>query len=601
MEKHSSPDFFYSTALSEAAHSLQRIKSHIYRISTIRLLLFVAGVAAFIYFWGEGWIWLTGIVGVTFVPFLLLVKSHNSLFYKREYEETKIAVNEQELNALNGDCSAFDGGAEFINSQHLFSYDLDLFGEKSLFQRINRTTTLFGKEKLADWLQVPLRKKAEILHRQEELRELSQDPSFLQEFRIAGLIAGSDPSDLTNLREWIQQPVLFHSRSFLRKGPYLAGMINLLAWGLAIAGVIPYSVPGLVFVVFVIISFGFTPRITKAQAAFEKRWKILSTYARMLALIETREMKSTGLRALKNELRSERATASETLHRLSHLLNALDQRNNVLMAALLNGLFFWELWQMMRVERWKLQHAPCLLPWLEGVGEMEALTSMATFAYNHDDCIFPSVADHPFVFEATSMGHPLMDRARCVKNDLSITRRPYFLIVTGANMAGKSTYLRTVGINYVLACTGMPVCAEEMHFYPALLITGLRTNDSLSENESYFFAELKRLSLILEYLKEGREVFVILDEILRGTNSTDKQKGSMALVRQFVQLGANGLLATHDLQLASLRDAFPGAVGNFCFEAEIRDGELTFTYRMHEGVAQNMNACFLMKKMGFDI
>lgn len=601
MEKTNNPSAFYQSALSEAVTSLQRVKSQIYRISTVRLLLFVAGVVAFIYFWSQGWVWLTGIVCITFVPFLLLVKYHNSLFHKREYFETKIAVNQQELKALKGDYSAFDDGAEFTNSHHLFSYDLDVFGKKSLFQCINRTCTTFGKGKLADWLRTPLLKKEEIVSRQEEVRELSQDSSFLQEFRIAGMISGSDPSGVEELRGWIRQSVSFSSNPYLRRLPVTAGCINLVLWVLALAGIIPYSVPGLIFVAFVVVSFGFSQRITKAQVSFEKRWKILNTYARMLALIEAREMKSAGLQHRKEELKQGRATASESLQHLSKLLNALDQRNNVLMAALLNGLFFWELRQIMRIEKWKLQNAPCLLPWLEVVGEMEALSSMAVFAFNNSDYTYPSVADQPFVLEAVSMGHPLMERGRCVKNDISITRRPYFIIVTGANMAGKSTYLRTVGVNYLMACAGMPVCADEMLFYPTLLITGLRTNDSLSENESYFFAELKRLSMILERLKEGQEVFVILDEILRGTNSTDKQKGSMALVRQFVQLGANGILATHDLQLATLRDAFPGVIDNYCFEAEIRDGELTFSYKMHEGIAQNMNACFLMQKMGFDI
>ena len=194
-----------------------------------------------------------------------------------------------------------------------------------------------------------------------------------------------------------------------------------------------------------------------------------------------------------------------------------------------------------------------------------------------------------------------MHRDRCVRNDIDMEKRPFFIIITGANMAGKSTYLRTIGVNYLLACTGMPVCAEEMEVYPARLITSLRTSDSLTDNESYFFAELKRLKLIIDKLQVGEELFIILDEILKGTNSMDKQKGSFALIKQFMALEADGIIATHDLLLGTLIDLFPENIRNFRFEADITDNELTFSYRLRPGVAQNMNACFLMKKMGIAV
>ena len=206
-----------------------------------------------------------------------------------------------------------------------------------------------------------------------------------------------------------------------------------------------------------------------------------------------------------------------------------------------------------------------------------------------------------FMLRAKALGHPLMHRDRCVRNDIDMEKRPFFIIITGANMAGKSTYLRTIGINYLLACTGMPVCAEEMEAYPARLITSLRTSDSLTDNESYFFAELKRLKLIIDKLHSGEELFIILDEILKGTNSMDKQKGSFALIKQFMALQANGIIATHDLLLGTLIDLFPGNICNYRFEADITDNELTFSYRLRPGVAQNMNACFLMKKMGIAV
>jgi DNA mismatch repair ATPase MutS len=238
--------------------------------------------------------------------------------------------------------------------------------------------------------------------------------------------------------------------------------------------------------------------------------------------------------------------------------------------------------------------------WFEALTQFDALVSMSAFAYNHPDYIYPEIADS-FVFKGEKLGHPLLHRDVCVRNDVSMPGKPYFLVVTGANMAGKSTYLRTIGINYILACTGMPVCAESLIFYPCKLVTNLRTADSLTDNESYFFAELKRLKIIINRLQTGEELLVILDEILKGTNSEDKQKGSLALIRQLIRLTGTGVIATHDLTLGKLAQEFPLHVKNYCFEADIENERLTFSYLIREGVAQNMNACFLMKKMGITV
>lgn len=235
--------------------------------------------------------------------------------------------------------------------------------------------------------------------------------------------------------------------------------------------------------------------------------------------------------------------------------------------------------------------------WFESLAQFDSLVSMANFAYNNPEYTYPEACDN-FVLEGKSLGHPMLNRSICVRNDIDISHNPYFLVITGANMAGKSTYLRTVGINLVLACAGIPVCADSFRFYPYRLVTNLRTSDSLADNESYFFAELKRLKMIIDRLQSGEHLFIILDEILKGTNSEDKQKGSIALMKQLVSLNGNGIIATHDLILGNLEEEFPEAIKNYRFEADIEGEHLSFTYKMREGVAQNMNASFLMKKMG---
>ena len=254
-----------------------------------------------------------------------------------------------------------------------------------------------------------------------------------------------------------------------------------------------------------------------------------------------------------------------------------------------------------RLERWLSRFGSEMVGWLDALARFDAYASLAGFAFNHPDYVYPTLTDHYFTMKGKRLGHPLLDRNRCVRNDVHVPDAPWFLIITGANMAGKSTYLRTVGVNYLLACVGAPVCAESLTLCPASLMTSLRTSDSLASHESYFFAELKRLQAIILRLRQGERLFIILDEILKGTNSEDKQKGSLALMKQLVGLGSCGIIATHDLLLGSLEREFPEAIKNYRFEADIKNNELSFSYQLREGIAQNMNACFLMQKMGITV
>lgn len=627
MESIENISLVYRRIADEAQQELNKVQQQIYRIGTLRLLLFVAGIVGIIYFRAESWAVLAGIALVTLLPFILLIKYHNRLFYRKDYLEKKIEINRQELAALDYDISGFDSGEEFIDATHLYAYDLDVFGAHSLFQYINRTCTEPGKRLLADWLGKHLEKKEDILKRQAAVRELAPELQFRQRFRILGLLHKGKAADETELKAWAASPSVFRKNKFLRILPAIITSANLICVLLVVAGCLPTTLWGVIWMCFVTASFAFTGKITKIQAVYGKKLQILGTYAGLLRLMEAQTVQCGLLKGIKEEIGGEKRKASLSISQLSKLMNELDQRNNVFMYIILNGLFFWELRQIMRIEAWKEQYAGELPHWLTALGQMDALNSLAAFAYNHPGYSYPvllnkadmlsgkgnqednsncnshSPADaySRFMLRAKALGHPLMHRDRCVRNDIDMQKRPFFIIITGANMAGKSTYLRTVGVNYLLACTGMPVCAEEMEVYPARLITSLRTSDSLNDNESYFFAELKRLKLIIDKLQSGEELFIILDEILKGTNSMDKQKGSFALIKQFMALQANGIIATHDLLLGTLIDLFPKNICNYRFEADITDNELTFSYRLRPGVAQNMNACFLMKKMGIAV
>lgn len=588
------PENHYTERLSLTKGQLQQVKKQIFRISMLRLTLFIAGI----YFFFSQTPLLIVCICLTFLPLFILVKIHNRFFIRKEWLETQAHIIQEELQALSGDYSSFEDGKEYVNPEHPYSFDLDIFGRRSLFQSINRTCTFFGKNRLAKWLQNHLHEKTSIEKRQEMIREISEHTLFREQFRVAGLVHHGQSSDGEKIQAWSQSPAQYLHAGWVKAFIWGVPVINSLLLITSLAGWTSFSWLGLSFGIFLVLSFGIIKRATYIQETYEKQLKSLNGYARLIALAKAEEWKSAGMQELMERFNLNGQSPVQALQQLSKELDRLDLRNNQFLYVLLEGSIFFQLQEIVRIERWKVRYGQHISEWLETVGELDTLCSLGTFAYNHPQYTYPELTEKPFCFLATQMGHPLMPASQCVKNDATIPSRPFFLIITGANMAGKSTYLRTIGVNYLLACVGTPVCCEKLKLHPNQLITSLRTSDSLSDNESYFFAELKRLKRIIDLLNQGQQLFIILDEILKGTNSMDKQKGSFDLIRQFMQLKANGIIATHDLLLGSLIKQFPEEIRNYCFEADIKENELTFSYKLREGVAQNMNACFLMKKMG---
>lgn len=591
------PENHYTERLSLTEGQLQQVKKQIFRISMLRLALFIAGIAGLYFFFNQTTLLIICIC-LTFLPLFILVKIHNRFFIRKEWLETQARIIQEELQALSGDYSSFEDGKEYVNPEHPYSFDLDIFGRRSLFQSINRTCTFFGKVRLAEWLQNHLHEKTSIEKRQEMVREISEHTLFREQFRVAGLVHHGQSPDAEKIQAWSQSPAQYLHAGWVKAFIWGVPVINSLLLITSLAEWTSFSWLGLSFGIFLVLSFGIIKRATYIQETYGKQLKSLNGYARLIALAKAEEWKSAGMQELMERFNLNGQSPVQALQQLSKELDRLDLRNNQFLYVLLEGSIFFQLQEIVRIERWKVRYGQHINEWLKTVGELDALCSLGTFAYNHPQYTYPELTEKPFCFLTTQMGHPLMPASQCVKNDATIPSRPFFLIITGANMAGKSTYLRTIGVNYLLACIGAPVCCERLKLHPNQLITSLRTSDSLSDNESYFFAELKRLKRIIDLLNQGQQLFIILDEILKGTNSMDKQKGSFDLIRQFMQLKANGIIATHDLLLGSLIKQFPEEIRNYCFEADIKENELTFSYKLREGVAQNMNACFLMKKMG---
>ncbi|MDR3194444.1 MAG: DNA mismatch repair protein MutS [Tannerella sp.] len=588
---------FYESQIAGHTSERERLRKKIHRYGTIRLLLFAGAVATLWLCRDAGWTVWTGVAVAFAVPFVTLMVWHTRLSSRKACAEAMIQLNTNERRGVDYDFSAFDGAPERADARHAFSPDLDVFGNQSLFQSINRTVTEVGKSLLADWFVQPLTDPAAILRRRQAVRELSSKTDFRQRFYVTGIAGNGSRSDI-QLLETLAKPSTRFSGSLTWR--ILIWFIPAV-WLLVLAGNVWRDVPAGITGWMAVLSFLIANLqgkcIHSMHKSVEKMERILLTCSQLMEQIERESFRSDELKAIRQWLVSREGNASSAIRRLSRIIGALDQRFSTA-GVLLNLFCLRDMRQAMNLERWLQACAPDLGAWFGATAQIDALCSLGGFAFNHPDYIDPEITDTYFRMEGKALGHPLLHRDHCVRNDVSLAKHPYFLVITGANMAGKSTYLRTVGVNFLLACTGLPVYADELTVSPAHLVTSLRTADSLTANESYFFAELKRLKMIIDRLKAGEKLFIILDEVLKGTNSKDKQKGSLALIRQLIAQKTCGLLATHDLLLGTLAREFPHEVRNCCFEADISGDTLKFTYRLREGVAQNMNACFLMEKMG---
>ena len=591
---------FYNTQVATFTNNREALKKKIHWSGTVRLLLFVCALMAVWFCRDLNLLTLTGILTVFAIPFTVLMVYHTKLFHRKEYAESMILLNTNELNGIDYDFGAFDGAIEAADLHHSYSTDLDLFGHTSLFQSINRTATQPGRTCLIDWFTKPLDEKQTILTRQQAVLEIAGKTSFRQHFYVIGKTWGNSTESVESLYSVTAQTMYFSQSRFRKLNIWIVPVLWTGAAIGCIAGIFPLGIIGVMFVLAFLFANIDVQRINKLHKSVEKIEQVLLTYSRLIKMIELETFYSELLQLNQSLLGTNRKLASEIIRKLSKIIGALDQRFS-LAGSILNLLYLRDMRHAMQLEQWVATYANEFDNWLQSLACMDALCSLGNFAFNHPDYVYPVIADHYFEMQGKALGHPLIHRDLCVRNDLQIEKNPYFLVITGANMAGKSTYLRTVGVNFLLSCMGLPVCAESLTVYPAHLVTSLRTTDSLTANESYFFAELKRLKMIIDRLNEGEKLFIILDEILKGTNSEDKQKGSLALMKQLITQNTCGIIATHDLLLGTLAQEFPDEIKNCRFEADISGDELTFSYRLREGIAQNMNACFLMEKMGITL
>jgi DNA mismatch repair ATPase MutS len=582
---------FYRNRKSQFGGLLTTINKKINVVSNVRLA--VALLFILITYFAFSNTTLFYVLPLIVVAFTYLVREHAALFRKKVRLENLVKIQTNELQAIDGDFTALDTGAEFIDSHHSFSHDLDIFGEGSLFQHINRCSTRGGKKSLANRLISEPRSIAEIQRNQEAIQELAGKNDFRHEIQAQGLEIEEQPDDPRQLQLWLDQPSFLYGKQLYRITLILFPIItlSLLAVAIFIDGTT------LFVILAAALQWTFLGFHLKKVNAFHQyiggKKNTLEKYAQILQCIRKENFSAPVL----TELEKHAQEADHKVRQLASLVSALDARLNSMTNLVVNSLLLYDLQCVYRLEKWKKENAPRLSGWIETIHETEVLCSMGTFSFNHPAFAFPHVnGDRELT--ARSMGHPLLSDEERVVNDLRMDRQQSIMIITGANMAGKSTFLRSLGVNVVLALSGSPVCAAEFSCPLIDMRSGMRTADSLKDHQSYFYAELDRLKSIMDELREGKPLLILLDEILKGTNSTDKQKGSVALVKQLVDHACLVLIATHDLALGDLATVYPGRISNYCFEANIENDQLSFDYKLKPGMAQKMNATFLMKKMG---
>ncbi|MEP6677502.1 MAG: hypothetical protein ABJA78_20235 [Ferruginibacter sp.] len=561
----------------------------------------VAAIGGVIYFlWSYGWLYVTIPSVILLIVFtrLLFADLNNKAVIRHTYQ--LINITNDEVKALAHNYFHFEDGLEFLPKEHLYANDLDIFGRASLFQYINRTGSEMGGAVLAGWLLQPASPEM-ILQRQTAVKELTQKTEWRQALLAFGREKKIKQATANRLDQWLNEPdhfSSFKSWSWLR---YLIPLVILGVVILNIFDVIPHQVRNIVLLLSAAMAYMVAKKVAPVHEQLSKIVDEMDILYESIHLIEGISFQSELLLQLQSGFRQNNGKASAELKKLKKILERFDLRYNPVVFVPLTILLQWDLQQVLKLEKWKQRNHKNVTSWFEALGQFEALNSFSTLAFNHPEYCYPVLKEEHFFMEGENIGHPLINKNKRVDNSISIHHKAELMLVTGSNMAGKSTYLRSIGINTVLAMAGAPVCAESFSLSPVQIISSMRIADNLEESTSTFYAELKKLKTVIDHVNRGAKVFILLDEILRGTNSLDRHTGSVALIKQLIKHKAAAIIATHDVELAKLKENYPANILNFHFDVQVSNDELYFDYELKPGVCTSLNASILMKKIGIEL
>ncbi len=566
-------------------------KKHLW-LGIARLLCIVAAIYS-VYLWLNFTpnMWVISVLAL--LLFVFLKNIQQKIAFKKALVEQKININTDEINAILQHKNPMEDGAEFLDKKHPYALDLDIFGTNSVFHFINRCGTFLGKSKLAQSLSKALPQN-QIEQNQEAIQELAPMFIFRQEVLALSKSIYNEKNAYEFLKTWADNKVQ-KTQKWQKILPYFLSVS---------------------FVVLVLVSF-FSDNVWWGRAAFlnfmlnlfyfvfwiknivneigksDKVAEILQSYAAIIQCITAQKFKSSYLQNIQQELNQENG-AAQKISALAKMFDGLESVQNVVAAILFNGAVLHHIRKYNQLIQWKNQNLSSLIDGLNWIGEIEKLNSFANLLYNHPYYIFPKINSQN-ILQWEGLAHPLMG-AKGVANSLNFD--PFSLVIlTGSNMSGKSTFLRALGVNSVLAYAGAPVFAQKANVCVLPILASMRLTDSINENTSYFFAEIKKLKSIVDIAK-NQPALILLDEILRGTNSVDKQQGTIEFIEKIKDFNGKVIIATHDLEVCDLAKKYPVDIQNYCFESQVIDNELFFDYQLRPGICTNKNASFLLKKYG---
>lgn len=555
------------------------------RFTTKRLVVAAGGALAVYMAWPNqlGWLVLVGVL----VAFCIDVYRHGLLRKRLRHAQAMSMLLHNERTYQQGAWPEQDG-AEFLEENHPYAIHLDVVGRHSLFHFLNRTVSPFGRKWLAHNL-LHLGPQEQLISTQAAIKELAEEEAGA--YRILGHLYVhknhlQDQAAMDNLLRTVPAlPVATRISMWVLPLVFLAGALGMAAEVPVAGTLVTYA-----FLLQLGLLGVHLKMLKQATAWGERAAEGLQGYAKAMEEFAEHPWKSARLKEMAHRLQEQ----PKALNQLKHIVQQLNSLNNAPAALVFNGSVLYHLHQFRRLDHWVKAHGTSLLPALNELGQLESWLSLAQFARNNAAYTWPEVANH-LPLEAEELGHPLIAPTERVCNSISF-KNMQMVVLTGSNMAGKSTFLRTLGINCILARTGAPVCASRFTAPAVDLWASMRNQDQLASRESYFYAEVKRLGTVVEAAKSGR-ILVLLDEVLRGTNSHDKRQGTLALIRKLHELNALGIVATHDLEVGILENELPG-VENYCFEIDEVGGQLNITYRLQKGISTTTTATYLMRSMG---
>lgn len=584
---------FFQKRFEEFNAKYLKLKKQSNSLSTYRLICFVLLIIVFYLLVSTGQYGFIIVAILLFVCFLFLISKHSQVDEQTKFHHHLSIINKNEIDALNFDLDNFDSGREFINPSHNYTLDLDFFGPYSIFQYLNRSTTKSGKKTLAHLLSNPLNNKNAILERQKALQELSEKVDFRQNFNAYGMFFEEAENEEKLLFNWLQTKPYFLGKIWINVTRFL---LPILFFTTSFYSFIDGRFGGLAVLLF-FINLGLVgikiANSNEVQSILGSKFNLLKKYIKLIQVIDNETFKNSYLDQIKNISKA----GNEEIKALSKIVSRIDQRLNLIVAIFFNGFFLYDFHVLIAAEKWKEKNKDDIKKWFDALQKIDALNSLANYNFCHSHFTFPIINNENSKIEIEGLKHPLIKNDECIANDVEIGLDEKLIILTGANMSGKSTLLRSVGLNIVMALIGAKVSAQTFSLPILSIITSMRVTDDIKTQTSYFYAELKRLKNIVNQLETNQPTFVILDEILKGTNSDDKLSGSISLIKKFVQYNCLGIIATHDLDLGKLENDLPNLVTNKCFESDITDNKLTFDYKLKEGIAKNKNATFLMEQM----